>query len=479
MSMFLKSLVHHFPEGKKDNCHFSQVWNKYGEMVNSSCQTSSWKTFDSKNKLVALPLLLLKKYGTLIKSCVILYRILDFSINLFSKSNISKGMNQQSIIFLYRNALNVMQKDVCSCATYENNKTLEINQVISSSLDKESNKSPLMPICHYVIRQYNMHILSIKDNKLQHKFPEKVVGKLHFVKSEQLNASFLCMLQASQISTYSDLYLELSHNGMGTEDKKLQKFNPFLDSFGFLRIAYRVRPTVGSLPYNISQLKQEESHNPFLLPKVDQENFFTQRFIQTVHLNLGCAMPKVIYDALQGQFFLPNLYLWCRITYNRCLLCLRDRTGRTLNYYHPEKVSMPFNRFPDLDCRFATQNNIRCVFLDFSGPLRIMSDQQYLKKTGKAPQIVYPMHTYTTYVLVFVDARTRYVDLVLCPSKSYLSFKTALGVFLERYRPESTVFLGDLDSAFVATSRSLDRAKTGELIQVPLILPKFGVYGPH
>lgn len=229
LSKIMKSLISKYQMNRNlsKRCHYSHIRNRQGNLIQSYCQTADWQNFYIVHKHDSPPLYLLKKYNASMKLCVVFCRIYDFIQNLCLRANITKEKNTYSLIFSFRSALEALQNNGCICSICANNNEVGTNQTINLFLGGSIKNSLLLPICHFLIHRFKVPILTPENGRVQLKYSEDNLGTLFFVDNKYLNASFLCFLKTSQMSTHGDISMELGDKGIGTIDKKLQKYNLF------------------------------------------------------------------------------------------------------------------------------------------------------------------------------------------------------------------------------------------------------------
>ena len=146
----------------------------------------------------------------------------------------------------------------------------------------------------------------------------------------------------------------------------------------------------------------------------------------------------------------------------KCYLQQAIRGGKS--YQHPH-LSLPSHFF--IDGMKNQSQAFETVFIDITSPISLKSGKfslrQYDKRNHSKTMVEYKSFPITCYCLMIICTKSRFVSLELIPDRSCKSFKIALSVFLETFKPKMCTIYCDRESSFLNLETQIQ--KTGKISQ--------------
>lgn len=229
------------------------------------------------------------------------------------------------------------------------------------------------------------------------------------------------MIRITQMTYFQKEISQLKSNQGLPKSNPLISLNPFVDSYGLLRVGGRL---------SRSDLSHNAKH-PLILPR--QSNF-TQVLIRSTHQRLFHCGFQCLETHLSFKYFIPKGRKLMRKIIRSCLVCAK----LTAQTKHPLMSDLP-------EDRVTYSPPFKKVGLDYFGPFNI-----HLKRArGSLPQ--------KAYALVFVCFTTKATHFELCPDLSLESFMDAFRRFTSRRGFPSKIY-SDNATTFVAASKCISNS---------------------
>ncbi|XP_061724952.1 uncharacterized protein LOC133530899 isoform X1 [Cydia pomonella] len=238
------------------------------------------------------------------------------------------------------------------------------------------------------------------------------------LKVSELNLSLQMLCKQVQIDKFSEQLSRLLNKRPLSHKDTLLKFNPFVDTFGIMRVGGRLASSY--YDYN--------TKHPILL---HASHHITKILVHHYHRMLMHTGPQLMLVTLRHRYWIINGRNGCRQTSQSCITCLRY-SGKT---HQPIMGNLPLQRVQS-EYVFA---NTSC---DYAGPILIAS------RKGRGCQMK------KAYIVVFVYLAVRAVHLELVTDLTAMGFIAALNRFIARRGKPATI-LSDNGTCFIGACNEL------------------------
>lgn len=238
------------------------------------------------------------------------------------------------------------------------------------------------------------------------------------LKVSELNLSLQMLCKQVQTDKFSEQLSRLLNKRPLSHKDILLKFNPFVDTFGIMRVGGRLASSY--YDYN--------TKHPILL---HASHHITKILVHHYHRMLMHTGPQLMLATLRHRYWIINGRNLCRQTSQSCITCLRY-SGKT---HQPIMGNLPLQRVQS-EYVFA---NTSC---DYAGPILIAS------RKGRGCQMK------KAYIVVFVCLAVRAVHLELVTDLTAMGFIAALNRFIARRGKPATI-LSDNGTCFIGASNEL------------------------
>ncbi|XP_061710281.1 uncharacterized protein LOC133520037 [Cydia pomonella] len=238
------------------------------------------------------------------------------------------------------------------------------------------------------------------------------------LKVSELNLSLQMLCKQVQTDKFSEQLSRLLNKRPLSHKDTLLKFNPFVDTFGIMRVGGRLASSY--YDYN--------TKHPILL---HASHHITKILVHHYHRMLMHTGPQLMLATLRHRYWIINGRNLCRQTSQSCITCLRY-SGKT---HQPIMGNLPLQRVQS-EYVFA---NTSC---DYAGPILIASRKGRGCQTKKA------------YIVVFVCLAVRAVHLELVTDLTAMGFIAALNRFIARRGKPATI-LSDNGTCFIGACNEL------------------------